>query len=221
MRTKKTLVAAALLATAALTLSACGGGGKDDDSTKAVAVEAEQTKEKAGTVLDNPFAKPDLVLTDTKGKPFDLRAATKGKPTLLYFGYTNCPDVCPLTMGNIAQAKKQLPKADQDALQVILVTSDPERDTPKSLGAWLKAQDPAFTGLTGDFDTIQAGARQLGIAIDPPKKNADGKIESTHGKQVIAFSPKTDKGYVLYNGETTSIDDYARDLPKLIKGENP
>ncbi|MFE9661652.1 SCO family protein [Streptomyces sp. NPDC005955] len=219
MRTK-TLIASALTLTAALTLSACGGGDGDSDAavTDKVAVE---TKRQAGTVLDSPFTKPDLVLTDTHGKSFDLRAKTQGKPTLIYFGYTNCPDVCPLTMGNLAQAKKQLPKADQDELQVVLVTTDPERDTPASLGKWLKAQDPAFTGLTGDFDTIQAGARQLGIAIEPPKKNAKGKVESMHGKQVVAFSPKTDKGYVLYNGETTTIDEYAKDLPKLIKGEAP
>ncbi|MGW1146832.1 SCO family protein [Streptomyces sp. NPDC002454] len=221
MRTQKTLIASALLTAAALTLSACGGSDQDSKAdTNPVSVES-QPERKAGTVLDRPFTKPDLVLTDTRGESFDLRAKTKGKPTLLYFGYTNCPDVCPLTMGNLAQAKKQLPKADQEQLQVILVTTDPERDTPASLGSWLKAQDPAFTGLTGDFATIQAGARQLGIAIDPPKKNAKGKVESMHGKQVIAFSPKTDQGYVLYNGDTTTIDQYAADLPKLIKGEAP
>ncbi|MEU0687099.1 SCO family protein [Streptomyces uncialis] len=216
---KKTLLASALLTAAALTLTACGNGG-DSPPDNILEVTADK-EEKAATVLDSPFTKPDLVLTDTKGKKFDLRAETKGKPTLLYFGYTNCPDVCPLTMGNIAQAKKQLPKEDQDKLQVVLVTTDPKRDTPASLGEWLGAQDPGFIGLTGDFATIQAGARQLGIAIDPPKKNAKGKIESMHGKQVVAFSPKSDDGYVLYNGDTATIDDYAKDLPKLLTGENP
>ena len=86
------------------------------------------------TVLDQPFAKPDLVLTDTHGKTFDLRKQTKGRPTLVYFGYTHCPDVCPLTMSNIAVAKQQLPKAEQDKLRVVFVTTDPERDTPAALG---------------------------------------------------------------------------------------
>ncbi|MFJ4772677.1 SCO family protein [Streptomyces uncialis] len=216
---KKTLLASALLTAAALTLTACGSG--DDSAPDNILEVTADKNEKPATVLDSPFTKPDLVLTDTKGKKFDLRAETKGKPTLLYFGYTNCPDVCPLTMGNLAQAKKQLPKEDQDKLQVVLVTTDPKRDTPASLDTWLGAQDPAFIGLTGDFATIQAGARQLGIAIDPPKKNAKGKIESMHGKQVVAFSPKTDDGYVLYNGDTATIDDYAKDLPKLLTGENP
>lgn len=123
-------------------------------------------------------------------------------------------------MSNIAVARKALPKADQDKLQVVFVTTDPERDTPESLGTWLKAQDPSFVGLTGDFATIQAAARSLGIGIEAPKKEADGSVVSMHGAQVIAFSPKTDEGYLLY-GESTTVDDYTKDLPKIVKGENP
>ncbi|MFE2476944.1 SCO family protein [Streptomyces sp. NPDC001194] len=217
MRTTRVTVAA-LVAAAALTLTACGGG--ETAKTNEVTQLTGQTKAGKATVLDRPFDKPELVLTDTTGKPWNLREQTKGKPTLIYFGYTNCPDVCPLTMSNIAVAKKALPKADQDNLQVVFVTTDPERDTPDSLGAWLKAQDPSFTGLTGDFATIQAAARKLGIGIEAPKKEADGKVVSMHGAQVIAFSPKTDEGYLLY-GEGTTVDDYTKDLPKIVKGENP
>ncbi|MFE2940581.1 SCO family protein [Streptomyces sp. NPDC059255] len=219
MRSKKTLTtAAALAAVAALTLSACGSG---DDSAKPVADVSTQAKTEAATVLDQPFKKPNLVLKDTDGKDYDLREATKGRPTLIYFGYTNCPDVCPLTMSNIAIARKSLTKAEQDQLQVVFVTTDPERDTSAELAKWLpSAGDPSFVGLTGDFPTIQAGARQLGIGIDAPKKEKDGTTVSMHGTQVIAFSPKTDAGYVLY-GEDATSDDYAKDLPKIIKGENP
>ncbi|MEU9732513.1 SCO family protein [Streptomyces sp. NPDC048002] len=216
MRTKK-FTAAALLAAAALTLTACGSG--DDDAAPATVVSEEAGSEKAATVLDQPFEKPDLVLTDTTGKQYDLREETAGKPTLIYFGYTNCPDVCPLTMSNIAVAKKRLPQAEQDELRVVFVTTDPERDTAEALGEWLKGIDPQAVGLTGDFDTIQAGARTLGITIEPPHQEK-GKTVSTHGTQVIAFSPKTDGGYVLY-GEDATVDDYTEDLPKLVKGENP
>ncbi|MGY1580685.1 SCO family protein [Streptomyces sp. MN13] len=214
---KKMFAAAALLAAASLTLTACGG---DDEAGSPVAVVSEETgSDKAATVLDQPFEKPDLVLTDTHGKPYDLRKETAGKPTLIYFGYTNCPDVCPSTMSNIAVAKKQLPKADQDELRVVFVTTDPERDTPEALGKWLKGIDPQVVGLTGDFDTIQAGARTIGISIEPTTKEK-GKVVSMHGTQVIAFSPKTDAGYVLY-GEDATVDDYTADLPKLVKGEKP
>ncbi|MET7440690.1 SCO family protein [Streptomyces sp. NPDC004082] len=214
---KKTYTVAALFAAAALTLTACG----TDDGDKPVAeVSAEAGSDKAATVLDKPFEKPDLVLTDTHGEKYDLREETKGRPTLVYFGYTHCPDVCPLTMNNLAVAKKQLPKAEQDKLRIVFVTTDPERDTPAALGTWLKGIDPAAVGLTGDFDTIQAGARTLGISVEPSKKDKDGKVVSVHGTQVIAFSPKTDAGYVLY-GEDATVDDYTKDLPKLIKGETP
>ncbi|MFJ9687025.1 SCO family protein [Streptomyces bacillaris] len=219
MRNRTAVTAVALAAAAALTLSACGSDGDKAGSTSIADVEASP-KTKAATVLDQEFTKPDLVLTDTDGEKYDLREATKGKPTLIYFGYTNCPDVCPLTMSNISVAKRDLPKADQEKLQVVFVTTDPERDTPASLGKWLKAQDPTFIGLTGDFATIQAGARQIGIGIEPATKEKDGTVVSMHGAQVVAFSPKTDGGYVLY-GENTTAEEYAKDLPELVKGENP
>ncbi|MFE0256611.1 SCO family protein [Streptomyces sp. NPDC059010] len=215
---KKTLAAAALLAAATLTLSACGSG--DDSADPVTVVSEEADSDKAAIVLDKPFEKPDLVLNDTNGKKYDLRKETQGKPTLIYFGYTNCPDVCPLTMNNLAVAKKQLSKAEQDELRVVFVTTDPERDTAPALGKWLKGIDPQVVGLTGEFDTIQAGARTLGITIEPPHKDKNGKMVSTHGTQVVAFSPKTDKGYVLYT-EDAEVGDYTKDLPKLIKGEKP
>lgn len=216
---KKTFTAAALLAVASLTLSACGSG--SGDSGKPVALVSEEAgAQKAATVLDKPFEKPDLVLTDTQGKEYDLREQTAGRPTLIYFGYTHCPDVCPLTMNNLAVAKKQLPREQQDELRIVFVTTDPERDTSAALGTWLKGIDSQVVGLTGDFDTIQAGARTLGISIDPPRKDDNGKTVSDHGTQVIAFSPKTDGGYVLY-GEDATVEDYTKDLPKIIKGENP
>ena len=216
---KKTFAAAALIAAATLTLSACGSG--DDSSSPVSVVSEEAGSDKAATVLDQPFEKPDLVLTDTKGEKYDLRKETAGKPTLIYFGYTHCPDICPLTMNNIAVAKKQLPKSEQNKLTVVFVTTDPARDTPAELGKWLKGIDTQFVGLTGDFATIQASARTLGISIEPSHKDKKtGKTVSVHGTQVVAFSPKTDEGYVLY-GEDATVDDYTKDLPKLIKGQNP
>jgi protein SCO1/2 len=218
MRNKLTLAVVALASAMALTLSACGGS--QDDKADGPFAQVSAPAEKAATVLSTPFDKPSLILTDTHGEKYDFIKQTQGRPTLIYFGYTNCPDVCPLTMSNIAIAKKALPEADQEKLRVVFVTTDPERDTPASLGKWLKAQDPEFIGLTGDFATIQAGARRVGISIDPPTKEKDGTVSSMHGTQVIAFSPKTDRGYVLYSEDATA-DDYTRDLPKLVKGANP
>ncbi|UNS97822.1 SCO family protein [Streptomyces tubbatahanensis] len=221
MRTTRTVpAAAALVAAAALALTGCGTDG--DDGGKAADKPATVEKqEKGGTVLDQPFDKPDLTLTDTHGEKYDFIEETKGHPTLLYFGYTNCPDVCPLTMSNIAVAKAKLPKEEQKKLRVVFVTTDPKRDTPGELGKWLRGQDPSFTGLTGDFDTIQAGARSLGVSVEPSYKKKNGDVVSTHGAQVLAFSPKDDKAHVLYTEGNTDPKILDRELPKIIKGENP
>ncbi|MDF3300847.1 SCO family protein [Streptomyces tropicalis] len=214
---KKTFAAALLVAAASITLSACGSG---ESGSSPVSVVSGNTSKEAATVLDQPFAKPDLVLTDTHGRKFDLRKETAGRPTLIYFGYTHCPDECPLTMSNIAVAKKALPQAERDKLRVVFVTTDPQRDTPAELGKWLDGIDPQFIGLTGDFAAIQKAARSVGISVEPTTKDRNGKLVSVHGTQVVAFSPKTDGGYLLY-GEETTADDYTRDLPKIVKGETP
>ena len=219
MRTTRTAAAAVLAVAASLTLAACGGSTEEGgDESRPATVEKE---EKGGVVLQQAFEKPDLTLTDTEDEEYDLVEETEGRPTLLYFGYTNCPDVCPLTMSNIAVAKSKLPKAEQDKLRVVFVTSDPERDTPKELGKWLRGQDPSFIGLTGDFDTIQAGARTLGVSIEPSYKKKNGDIVSTHGAQLLAFSPKDDKAHVLYTEGNATPEVLEKELPALIEGRNP
>ncbi|MGW3263023.1 SCO family protein [Streptomyces sp. NPDC001056] len=216
---KKTFAAAALFAAATLTLSACGGQKADRSPVSSLSQDSGSSG--PATVLDQPWDKPGLVLTDTHGRKYDLRKETQGHPTLLYFGYTHCPDICPATMSNIAvAAQKSLTPAQRDDLRVVFVTTDPGRDTPAALGSWLKGIDPRFIGLTGDFKAVQAGARSVGIAVEPTTKDKDGKLVSVHGTQVIAFSPKTNAGYVLY-GEDATVDDYIKDLPKLVEGARP
>ncbi|MGI5350152.1 SCO family protein [Streptomyces sp. CA-250714] len=220
MRSTRTAAAAAAFATAAaLALAGCGSddGGKAADKPASV----EKKQQKGSTVLDQAFEKPDLTLTDTRGKSYDLIKETKGHPTLLYFGYTHCPDICPLTMSNISVAKSKLSPEQKKKLRVVFITSDPKRDTPKELGKWLHGQDPSFVGLTGDFDTIQAGARSVGISIEPSYKKKNGDIVSTHGAQLLAFSPKDDKAHVLYTEDNTTPEILEKDLPKIIEGKNP
>ncbi|MFE0186968.1 SCO family protein [Streptomyces sp. NPDC058989] len=212
---RRTLLASALAAAAALSLTACGG-----DESKPAAVVSGGTTAKPIVTLDTPLEKPDLVLTGTDGRKYDLLERTKGHPTLIYFGYTNCPDVCPLTMANIAVAVKQLPKAEQKDLRVVFVTSDPERDTPAALKKWLAGINKDFVGLTGAFDTIQAGARSVNIGIEKPVKKKNGDVVSTHGAQVLLSSPKDDKVHWMGMQEATS-DNYTTALPKIIKGQNP
>ncbi len=217
MRTTRLIGGAALLAAATLTLTACGSSAGDGGGPIA-RISASATT--AAVTLDQPFAKPDLVLTDSLGRRYDLAKETAGKPTLLYFGYTHCPDVCPTTMADIADAKRKLPKAEQQRLQVIFVTTDPARDTPKRLKAWLGAQDPSFIGLTGSFSAIQAAARGLGVLVEKPVKEKDGSISVEHGAEVFAFSPKDNRAHFLYTAGV-SVSQYDKDMPKLINGETP
>ena len=221
-RTATGTTAAALAAACALLLTGCGSSsdGGTGSTSDAAAVSSPAAADGPGTLLDTPFPKPALHLTDNHGKPFDLVKQTAGHPMLLFFGYTHCPDVCPTTMSDIALAKSKLPKAEQDALRVVFVSTDPERDTPARLTAWLGAMDKSFIGLTGDFSAIQAAARSVGVGISPPVKEKDGSVTVTHGAEVLAFWPKDDKAHVLYMSGTTA-EQFQHDLPKIIRSEAP
>jgi len=210
---------AVLAAVAVFTLAGCGASDSGGSADNGAAVIVSATP-KPGTVLNPPFEKPDMVLTDTHGKKYDLVKETAGKPTLIYFGYTHCPDVCPTTMSDIAIAKSKLSAAQQAALRVVFVSTDPARDTPKRLAQWLASMDKSFIGLTGNFATIQAGARSVGVDVEKPVKEKDGSITVTHGAQVLAYSPKDNKAHVLYMAGTTAAQ-FQADLPKIIKGETP
>ncbi len=116
----------------------------------------------SGTWL--PEAKPitDFHLIDSQGRPF-TRAALLGHPTLMYFGFTHCPDECPDTLAALARIKRQ---AGLTGLQVLFVTVDPRRDTPPVLAAYLRQFDPGFIGLTGAPAEIHHLAASLGIAFN-------------------------------------------------------
>lgn len=115
----------------------------------------------SGTWL--PDARPiePFHLMDSQGRPF-TRASLRGHPTLVYFGFTHCPDECPDTLAALARVKKQVQMPD---LQILFVTVDPQRDTPAVLAAYLRHFDPGFLGLTGDPTEIGRVAASLGIGI--------------------------------------------------------
>jgi protein SCO1/2 len=115
----------------------------------------------SGTWL--PAAKPiaDFHLIDSQGRGFS-RTSLLGHPTLLYFGFTHCPDECPDTLAALARVRKQ---AQLPGLQVLFVTMDPARDTPPVLAGYLRHFDPSFLGLTGDPAEIRRLAASLGIGI--------------------------------------------------------
>lgn len=114
----------------------------------------------SGTWLGIPRSVTDFRLTDSQGRPF-TRQDLQGKPSLVFFGFTHCPDVCPTTLVKLAQVKKAAPVA---GLQVVLVTVDPQRDTPEAVGRYAHAFDPTFVGLTGDQAAIEKVTKAFGVA---------------------------------------------------------
>jgi protein SCO1/2 len=116
----------------------------------------------SGTWLPRPKEIGEFHLIDNLGRPF-ARGDLQGKPTLVFFGFTHCPDVCPTTLAKLAQIKKQAGLQD---LRVVFVSVDPERDTASTVNQYVHAFDPDFVGLTGDPRTITELAAQFGVAVN-------------------------------------------------------
>src|ERR1017187_3266533 len=114
-----------------------------------------------GGLVEPPLPKPAFVLTDTSGAPFDFRSRTQGAVTLLFFGYTYCPDQRPMHMPNIGVALKKLPPGVDSQVKLVFVTTDPARDTPLQLRRWLDNFDKHFVGLTGTRSEEHTSELQL------------------------------------------------------------
>ena len=197
-----------LVILAAALLTACSGSGSGSGGA------SSPTTMTAAIQLSSPIAEPALTLTDTSGSAYDLRSRTAGGLTLLYFGYTHCPDVCPTTMADIALALRSLP-AVASRTTVVFVTTDPDRDTAPVIKAWLAHFNSDFVGLTGSEKTIYAAADKVGVPLEPPVRQADGTYTVTHGAQVIAFGP-TGQARYAFTADAGSAG-YIHDLP-LIAG---
>jgi protein SCO1/2 len=171
----------------------------------------------AGPQINPPIAKPDFTLTATDGRPYDFRKETEGYVALLFFGYTHCPDVCPVHLANIAAALSRLGPEVNNAVKVVFVTTDPARDTPQVVRAWLDKFDRRFVGLTGDTLAILAAMRQLHMS--PPQREP-GPTDSTytigHSAFVIAFT-RDDLAHVIYPFGIRQAD-WAKDLQLMTKG---
>ena len=167
-----------------------------------------------GGVVSPPLPKPKFTLTDTSGAAFNFAAKTQGYTTLLFFGYTRCPDMCPLEMLTIAEAFKKISPAYADRFKVVFVTTDPGRDTPQVLRAWLDHFDKRFIGLTGSQAAIDAA--QVAANLTPAKKSAvraDGNYEVGHSTFVFAYT-KDNLAHLVYPGGVKE-EDWAHDLPYL------
>ena len=128
-----------------------------------------------------------LALPDADGKPRTL-ADFKGKVTVVFFGYTQCPDVCPTTMAELAQVRKSL-GADGDKLQGVFVTIDPERDTPEILKAYVANFDPGFVALRGTPEQTAAAAKEFKVFYAKVPGKNDGSYTMDHTAALVRLRP--------------------------------
>ncbi len=168
--------------------------------------------ELTGIVYDEPVAKPSFTLTDLDGEPYDFVAETDGKLTLLFFGYTSCPDICPVHLAQIAEVFDQQPRIAREA-EVVFVTVDPERDTPDVMRAWLDRFDSRFVGLTGTVEELDAAQEAAGLALAIREDGGEDYLVG-HASQVLAFAPDG-LGYSVYPFGTLQSD-WLNDLPILV-----
>ena len=202
---------AAVVAAVAVVAAACSSG--------AAAPQPSELHDKPtgglyqGFGLIPPQPRPSFTLTDTAGKSYAFGRATAGKPTLLYFGYTHCPDVCPTTMADIGQALRTVPADIQRRTQVVFVTTDVKRDTGPVMAAWLAHFDTdlpnRFVGLTGtqaQIDAAQAAAH-VQLAEDEGQQ---------HSAEVLLYG-SDDYARVQYLQSTNEADQMAHDLPLVAK----
>jgi protein SCO1/2 len=169
-----------------------------------------------GAMLAHSIPRPDFTLTDTRGQPFDFRAKTDDTVTLLYFGYLNCPDVCPVHMTNIATVLHGLPYEVAAHVRVVFITTDPARDTPQKMQAWLAGFDPSFIGLRGTAEEVKRIEAAVNVApAVPGARDSTGAYEVGHAAQVIAFT-RDDSAHLAYPFGTRQAD-WAHDLPLLVR----
>ncbi|HEX3705528.1 MAG TPA: SCO family protein [Mycobacteriales bacterium] len=165
-----------------------------------------------GGVLTPPDHEPGIVLTDTSGARYNIRSRGAGHVTLVYFGYTHCPDVCPTTMADIAQALRQSSAAVRRRVTVVFVTVDPYRDSRQVLRRWLNGFDSSFVGLRGSLAQVVAAQQAAGLPVSRVERN--GKTIE-HSAEVLAYTPDH-VAHVLYTEGPSTIDDLRHDLPILV-----
>lgn len=150
----------------------------------------------AGIVLlPQPRTVPTISLTDQDGKPIAMNEL-KDKWSLLFFGYTFCPDICPTTLAQMRELKGLLPEAARDRVRIVMVSVDPNRDTPQQLKQYLGYFDPAFLGATGELASIQKLANAVSIPFIPADTSKENYTVDHSGNLVVIGPDGTQRGFI-------------------------
>ncbi len=207
---KRQVRAAALMA-GALVLAACGGTAAEGPVANVKIYDEDGMH---GAVLTEAYAVPDVSLTATDGSPYDLAADTTAPLTLVFFGYTKCPDICHLVMADIASALTRLEPAEREQVAMLFVTTDPARDDASTIRAYLDRFDPAFEGLTGPLPKILEAGTSFAVDIEKGERLPSGGYEVSHGTQVIGVLPDGTAPIVWTQG--TAPEQIAQDIRVIL-----
>jgi protein SCO1/2 len=166
---------------------------------------------RAGTALPEPRALPDFALVDQAGRPFD-RSRFEGRWTLIFTGFTHCPDVCPTTVALMAELHRRVPRDD---LQWVFLSVDPERDTPDAVGRYLAHFDTTLVGATGERAQMERLTAGLGLA-QVRNPGVDGEYSVDHSTAFVLLDP--DARLAGYFSAPHARDALAADLAALPRG---
>jgi protein SCO1 len=205
---------------AVLTLAGCAGTSADGSSDAPVSgVSVHDDDGLHGVVLPKPYDVPKASLSDTAGSSYDLATDTTDPLTIVFFGYTHCPDICQVVMADVASAMTRLDAQQRRQVAMLFVTTDPARDDAPTLRSYLDRFDPTFEGLTGSLSTIVRAGNAFGVPIEKGAKMPSGGYEVSHGTQLVGVLPDGTAPYVWTEG--TSPADLADDITTILDGDVP
>jgi protein SCO1/2 len=195
------MLGAALVLGLGLLLTACSG----DDS---------QATSLHGSPVDPPFAVSDQQLVDTDGAAYSLTGDTDERLTLVFFGYTHCPDICGTVLGNLSSALTRLDGKEREQVEVVFVTTDPARDSGEVVRDYLDRYDPGFTGVTGELADIEQVAASVGVGMGEELPSGGYEVDA-HTTTVTGIDV-ADEAPIFWS-QTTSPSEFAEDITALLR----
>ena len=167
-----------------------------------------------GSVVQPPYPAPDFSLPQAQGNRFQL-SSQRGRLVMLFFGFTNCKDVCPITLAQMKQVRARLGK-DASRVQVVFITVDPDRDTPQKTAAYAAGFDPSFIGLSGNEQQLDPVWQSYGVYHKLDKTSpTDMNYEVEHSSQMYLIDGKGDLRVTYTYG--TPADDILQDIRYLLR----
>ena len=210
---RRSTALAALLLVLGLVVAGCSGSGSGSKSAASSQLNDQSGSGKYdGFGLTPAQPRPSFTLTDTAGKSFAFGTATRGRPTLLFFGYTNCPDVCPTTLADISQALAKVPAKVGAKTMVVFVSTDIKRDTGPVIATWLKTFESLAKGSKATFVGLRGTQQQIDAAQAAAHITLAEDGGATHSAQVLLYG-RDDYARVSFLQSNTEQQAIEHDLP--------